>query len=86
MMWQAHPTSSSAKHGFAGTSAACVFPRYSTRLFKETVAVIGLVLFIMAVVTLLTLVTPYSFSNLPAFTACSTPDYIASMQPPWCWH
>jgi hypothetical protein len=48
--------------------------------------VIGLVLFIMAVVTLLTLVTPYSFSNLPAFTACSTPDYIASMQPPWCWH
>jgi hypothetical protein len=86
IMWQAHPTSSIAKPGFAGTSAACVFPRYSTRLFKETVAVIGLVLFIMAVVTLLTLVTPYSFSNLPAFTACSTPDYIASMQPPWCWH
>ena len=86
MMWKAHPTSGIAKPGFAGTSAACVFPRYSTRLFKETVAVIGLVLFIMAVVTLLTLVTPYSFSNLPAFTACSTPDYIASMQPPWCWH
>jgi hypothetical protein len=85
-MWQAHPTSCIAKPGFAGTSAACVFPRYSIRLFKETVAVIGLVLFIMAVVTLLTLVTPYSFSNLPAFTACSTPDYIASMQSPWCWH
>jgi hypothetical protein len=48
--------------------------------------VIGLVLFIMAVVTLLTLLTPYSFSNLPTFTACSTPDQIASMQPPWCWH
>ncbi len=85
-MWRAQPTSSIAKPGFAGTSVACVFPRYSNRLFKETLAVIGLVLFIMAVVTLLTLVTPYSFSNLPTFTACSTPDQIASMQPPWCWH
>ena len=85
-MRQAHPTSSIAKPEFAGTSAACVFPRYSTRLFKETVAVIGLVLFIMAVVTPLILVTPSSFSHSPAFTACSTPDQIASMQPPWCWH
>jgi hypothetical protein len=50
------------------------------------VAVMGLVLFIMAVVTLLTLVTPSSFINVPAFTACSTPDRMASMQPPWCWH
>ncbi len=50
IMWQVHPTSSIAKPGFAGTSAASVFPRYSTRLFKETLAVIGLVLFIMAVV------------------------------------
>jgi hypothetical protein len=72
MMWQAHRTSSIAKPGFVGTSAACVFPRYSTLLFKETMAVIGLVLFIMAVVTLLTLVTPYSFSNLHAQPNCSS--------------
>jgi hypothetical protein len=84
IMWQAHPTSSIAKPGFAGTPAACVFPRYSNRLLKETLAVIGLVLFIMAVVTPLILVTPSSSSNSPAFTACSTPDHMASMQPPWC--
>jgi hypothetical protein len=46
MMWQAHPTSSIAKPGFAGTSAACVFPRYSTRLFKETVAVPCITIFL----------------------------------------
>jgi hypothetical protein len=40
----------------------------------------------MAVVTAMTLVTPSSFSSSPAFTACSTPDHMASMQPPWCWH
>jgi hypothetical protein len=85
IMWQVHPTSSIAKPEFAGTSAACVFPRYSNRLFKETLAVIGLVLFIMAVVTPLILVTPSSFSNSPAFTACSTPDHMASMQDPWCY-
>ncbi len=43
IMWQVHPSSSIAKPGFAATSAACVFPRYSTRLFKETLAVTGLV-------------------------------------------
>ncbi len=84
-MWQVHPTSSIAKPEFAGTSAACVFPRYSTRLFKETLAVIGLALFIMAVVMPLTLATPNSFNNSPAFTACSTPDHMASLQTP-CWH
>ncbi len=84
-MWQVHPISSIAKPGFAGTSAACVFPRYSTRLFKETLAVIGLVLFLMAVVMPLTLVTSSSFSNSPAVTACSTPDRMASPEAP-CWH
>ncbi len=84
-MWQVHPNSSIAKPGFAGTSAASVFPRYSTRLFKETLAVIGLALFIMAVVVPLTLATPSFFSNSPAFTACSTPDHMASPQAP-CWH
>ncbi len=52
IMWQVHPSSSIAKPGFAGTSATSVFPRYSTRLFKETLAVIGLALVIMAVVML----------------------------------
>ena len=85
IMWQVHPNSSIAKPGFAGMSAASVFPRYSTRLFKETLAVIGLALFIMAVVMPLTLATPSSFSNSPAFTACSTPDQMASLQTP-CWH
>ncbi len=85
IMWQVHPSSSIAKPGFAGMSAAGVFPRYSTRLFKETLAVIGLALFIMAVVMPLTLATPSSFSNSPAFTACSTPDHMASLQTP-CWH
>jgi hypothetical protein len=85
IMWQVHPSSNIAKPGFAGMSAACVFPRYSTRLFKETLAVIGLVLFLMAVVMPLTLVTPSSFSNSPALTACSTPDHMASLQTP-CWH
>jgi hypothetical protein len=75
-MWQVHPSSSIAKPGFAATSAASVFPRYSTRLFKETLAVTGLVLFLMAVVMPLTLATPYSFSNSPALTACSTPDHM----------
>ncbi len=84
-MWQVHPSSSIAKPGFAGTSAACVFPRYSTRLFKVTLAVIGLVLFIMAVVMPLTLVTPSSFSNSPALTACSTLDHMVSLQTS-CWH
>ncbi len=84
-MWQVHPSSNIAKPGFAGMSAASVFPRYSTRLFKETLAVIGLVLFIMAVVMPLKLLTPSSFSNSPAVTACSTPDHMASPQAP-CWH
>ncbi len=84
-MWQVHPTSSITKHGFAGMSAAGVFPRYSTRLFKETLAVIGLALFIMAVVMPLTLVTPSSFSSSPALTACSTLDHMVSLQAP-CWH
>ncbi len=84
-MWQVHPSSSITKPGFAGMSAAGVFPRYSTRLFKETLAVIGLVLFIMAVVMPLSLVTPSSYSNSPAFTACSTPGHMASLQTP-CWH
>ncbi len=43
------------------------------------------VLFIMAVVMPLNLLTPHSFSNSPAFTACSTPDHMASPQAP-CWH
>ncbi len=84
-MWQVHPSSSIAKPGFAGMSAASVFPRYSTRLFKETVAVVGLVLFIMAVVMPLTLVTPPSFSSSPALTACSTLDHMVSLQTS-CWH
>ncbi len=65
-MWQVHPSSSITKPGFAGMSAASVFPRYSTGLFKETLAVIGLALFIMAVVMPLALATPNSFSNSPA--------------------
>ncbi len=85
IMWQVHPISNIAKPGFAGTSAASVFPRYSTRLFKETLAVIGLVLFLMAVVMPLTLVTSPSFSNSPALTACSTLDHMTSLQTP-CWH
>jgi hypothetical protein len=85
IMWQVHPSSNIAKPGFAGMSAASVFPRYSTRLFKETLAVIGLALFIMTVVMPLTLVTPSSFSNSPALTACSTPDNMASPETP-CWH
>ncbi len=83
-MRQAHPTSSIAKPGFAGTSSACVFPRYSTRLFKETLAVISLVLFSMAVVMLLTLATPGSLASSPALTACSAPDQMASLQT-LCW-
>ncbi len=85
IMWQVHPSSSITKPGFAGMSAASVFPRYSTRLFKETLAVIGLALFVMAVVMPLILVTPSSFSHSPALTACSTPDHIASPETP-CWH
>ncbi len=84
-MWQIHSISSITKPGFAGMSAASVFPRYSTRLFKETLAVIGLVLFLMAVVMPLTLVTPSSFSSSPALTACSTLDHMVSLQTS-CWH
>jgi hypothetical protein len=83
-MWQVHPSSNIAKPGLAGGSVACVFPRYSTRLFKETLAVISLVLFSMAVVMLLTLATPGSLASSPAFTACSTPDHMASLQT-LCW-
>ena len=84
-MWQVHPSSSITKPGFAGMSVASVFPRHSTRLFKETLAVIGLALFLMAVVMPLTLVTLSSFSNSPALTACSTLDRMASPEAP-CWH
>ncbi len=84
-MWQIHSISSITKPGFAGMSVASVFPRYSTRLFKETLAVIGLALVIMAVVMPLILVTPSSFSNSPALTACSAFDRMASPQVP-CWH
>ena len=84
-MWQVHPTSSITKPGFAGMSAASVFPRYSTRLFKETLAVIGLVLFLMAVVMPLTLNTASSVGKSHAITACSTPDHMASLKT-LCWH
>jgi hypothetical protein len=39
----------------------------------------------MAVVMPLTLATPSSFSNSPAFTACLTLDHMTSPQAP-CWH
>ena len=85
IMWQVHPSSSITKPGFAGMSAASVFPRYSTRLFKEALAVIGLALFLMAVVMPLTLATPSSIGKSPALAACSTLDHMASPQAP-CWH
>lgn len=63
--------------------APSIFPRYSARVFKETLAVVCLVLLAVALVMLGTLVAPELFGARPANAACTTLEH-ASLLGPWC--
>lgn len=63
--------------------ATSIFPRYSARVFKETLAVVSLVLLAVALVMLGTLVAPELFGARPANAVCTTLEQ-ASLLGPWC--
>ena len=83
-MRYAYQTLSGASPTFPlAAPAASIFPRYSARVFKETLAVVSLVLLAVAVVMLGTLVAPELFGARPANAACTTLEQ-ASLLGPWC--
>ncbi len=82
-MLHASPALSRVTHPFAQGAATSVFPRYSARVVKETVAVISLVLIAAALVMLVTLLAPELFGRAAGSVACSTLDQW-SLLGPWC--
>ncbi len=79
----AYQVSSSITHPFAPAPATSVFPCYSARVVKETVAVISLVLIAAALAMLATLLAPGVFDRPAGSVACSTLD-LWSLLGPWC--
>ena len=63
--------------------SSSIFPRYSARVFKETLAVVSLVLLAVALVMLSTLVAPELFGAPAGSAACTTLEH-ASLLGPWC--
>lgn len=83
-MRYAYQVSSGASHAFPRSApAATVFPEYSARVFKETLAVVSLVLLAVAVAMMVTLVAPGLFGAGPGNAACSTLDQ-GILLSPWC--
>ena len=82
-MWDVCLASSTAARGFAAAPPAGVFPCYSARVFKESLAVISLVLAASAVVMLVALLSSNSFGASAPPIACSRLDHL-SLLGPWC--